>query len=319
MGKKDRSVLFTEEKKTIFRPRVLAFLVLGLGIYALALYLPRVVPVMGRICGRFTGQDLSGLYEVQVNLIVAAIATLSIITTFLDKRYLGANYKYWMFKETPFVCTPQEIIALMLANQFFGLPHLLTGGFETAAVLSVMICWVLFAELMFQVYVYVIKVSRVFRRVRKQLVSRAGYAVRKKRCRSIIRKVRYIPYCDARNSYYFEEVEIILQIMAIYRYEDPAPDSCRDDIEMLKNAVIRLTRNEACVRCERFKDLLRQEEQGTDSLPMDARLDETMWNMVKYVLRSGNAIVAGKAAAYERDPKMNTEENLKAALRQWFD
>lgn len=319
MGKKNKSVLFTEEKKTIFRPRVLMFLALGLGLYGLALNLPRFSPLIGRICGTLTGQDLTGLYEVQVNLIVAAIATLSIITTFLDKRYLGANYKYWMFKFSPYLFTPQEIIALMLANQFFGLPHLLTGGFEVIAALSVLICWILFMDLMFQVYVYVIKVSRLFRRVRKQLTGRAGYAVRKNRCKSIIRKVRYIPYCDARNSYYFEEVEIILQIMAIYRYEDPAPESCRDDIEMLKNAVIRLTRNEACVRCERFDELLRQEEQGTDSLCMDARLDGTMWDMVKYVLRSGNAIVAGRAQEYERDPERSTEENLKAALRQWFD
>ena len=46
----------------------------------------------------------------EITLLVTAVTMLSVITSFLHTRYLGANYKYWFFRERIYRLLPQEMV-----------------------------------------------------------------------------------------------------------------------------------------------------------------------------------------------------------------
>lgn len=243
--------------------------------------------------------QFDAFYETQINLIVTAISTVAIITTFLDKWYLGRNYKYWCFKETLFLLTPQDIILLMVFNQFAGALYMVTGKYRAISLASFLICWVLFISLLHQVHVFVIKVSRLLYRIRKKMPKDAEL-------RKTVRKaLLVVGYVDERNSYVIEEVEVILRLLEFAREDELS----QDEIQNLKQAVIRKIENQAYVRCGCFDRLYDRRLRNEDKDNIERIMQDMVWKIVKRIGEERNDI--------KYDKKRLAKDNLISALDRW--
>ena len=249
----------------------------------------------GKIFLSIYGLDFDAFYETQINLIVTAISTVAIITAFLDKWYLGRNYTHWCFKETLFLLTPQDIILLMVFNQFAGALYMVTGKYRAISLASIFICWVLFACLLYQVHVFVIKVSHLLHKIMKRMNKDADF---RRRTREALLVVGYV---DERNLYVIEEGEIILRLLELARKDGLS----QDEIQNLKQALIRKVENEAYVRCGCFDRL------------DDRQLKNEDKENIERVMRDLALEIVKKRIGIAYDPKRTAKDNLISALEVW--
>lgn len=159
--------------------------------------------------------NIGGMLENEVTLLLGAVTTLAIITSFLQTRYLGANYKYWFFKERIYYLLPQEMLAIMLsATLGTAVAYLLEN--TIAAVLCLLVSWWMFLWLHCRIYAAVVKVSRMFEKLEQKLC-KGNMETQKKLCDSIYKKL----YSDTEtavrhNSYLYEEAGIMLRMLEFY-------------------------------------------------------------------------------------------------------
>ena len=159
--------------------------------------------------------NVGDMLNIEVTLLVSAVATLAIVVAFLQTRYLGANYKYWFFKKRIYCLLPQEMIVIMLlAIAETGIAQIFENGI--IALVCFGISWWMFICLHCRVYVAVIKVSRMFEKLNKKICS-SEIDSRIKWCDSVYKKL----YKDERkkdehNSYLYEEAGIILNMIETY-------------------------------------------------------------------------------------------------------
>lgn len=103
-----------------------------------------------------------------MTLLLGAVTTLAIITSFLQTRYLGANYKYWLFKERIYHLLPQEMLVIMLsATLGTAVAYLFEN--KMAAFLCLLVSWWMFLWLHCRIYAAVIKVSKMFVKLEQKL------------------------------------------------------------------------------------------------------------------------------------------------------
>ena len=153
------------------------------------------------------GVDMAVFYDTSINLLVTSVSTITIMSSFLNHRYLGANYKFWMFKNSPYFLTPQEDILLMVVNLVGYLPYMLCKKYGMLSFVSYLVSWWLFLYLMYQVYVYVIKVSHMFHKVSSRMIRKNKNGKWDEICDEIYKKLAAIRYVDSHNSYFSEEID----------------------------------------------------------------------------------------------------------------
>lgn len=318
MSEKEKSALATEEKDPIFRLRALLVGLILFGInLGLVIGYDKVSAfcwsrVPDGICRWIAAQSFEGLYDTQINLIMTGIATLSIITSLMDIRYLGMNYKGLFFKDSPSWFTPQEIILLMVVNQIGGL----LSGVSANALASFVICWGLFLYLLYQIYVYVIKVSRVFRKIRRRLIRSCEWNMKSQMCDRIYNKVIRITYTDKRNSYLFEEIEVILQMLVTYRdYGNLYKDSGKK-IKGLKRMVMRLVKNEAYVRCGQYACLIDKQQYKKLNKKQKSEIREVSQSLVNKIIKAGDKI-SNRLSNVSTDKNKPAQQALREALDAW--
>ena len=261
---------------------------------------------------RIAERDFGALFDIQVNLLFTSISTLAIIVSFWEQRYLGASYKYWLFKKTPYLFTPQEIILLLACTQLGSLPHVMTGGYRLIALLYFLLSWCLFLYLCYQIYVYAVKVSRMFLKVKYQLARSCEKGEWNERCNDIYKKVTANPQASQKNSYWREESEVILQIMVLYR-ENRAQDPNSRKIGALKEVVRQIIENEVCVRSGAVNSTsYAGNNSGTAQEVIRSKL-------VKEIIDMGNKVVGNEARCYTYSDAIPASGNLSRAFMTWYD
>ncbi len=261
---------------------------------------------------RIAERDFGALFDIQVNLLFTSISTLAIIVSFWEQRYLGASYKYWLFKKTPYLFTPQEIILLLACTQLGSLPHVITGGYRLIALLYFLLSWCLFLYLCYQIYVYAVKVSRMFLKVKYQLARSCEKGEWNERCDDIYKKVTANPQGSQKNSYWREESEVILQIMVLYR-ENRAQDPNSRKIGALKEVVRQIIENEVCVRSGAVNSTSHAgNNSGTAQEAIRSKL-------VKKIIGMGNKLVGNEARCYTYSDAIPASGNLSRAFTTWYD
>ena len=214
--------------------------------------------------------------------------------------------------------TPQEIIFLMVINQFSGMLHLITGKYRAIALISVLICWGFFVYLLNQIYVYIVKISRLFCKIRKKIEKDDDF------CERIRKALRVVSYQNERNSYLHEEVEVILCLLhrdwvcrnGSVIISDP------DRVDDLKQAIIRKVENEAYVRCGRFDCLennkMYRELKKADKQMIERAMKDIVYEMVKKIiarLEETNKITRG---SFRYNGTLSARNNLICALDLWI-
>lgn len=234
--------------------------------------------------------DYSGFFDAQLNLLGCAISTLAIVTTFLEQRYLGASYKYWLFKHTPDRLTPQENILLMAVNLLGNFPCVVTGEYKVISIFSFLISWYLFLYLIYQIYCYVVKVSHVLHKVRDKIIQAGEW---NKDCERIYGKLIALRDGDANKSYVMEEVEIVIQMLK--NSSDPAKT------RNLKKVVMCLYENSISNHNESIvaPDLVKR-------------------NRANEIIDLGNTIVSSDQLRYTYQDHESPSKNLLRALNKWF-
>ena len=328
-GTKDRS---SNKKKgdPIFRKRTFIILAALLTVFLVSLVFYDELKLVCRMLvgdlmyKRIARQEFSALYEIQINLLFTAISTLAIITSFMEQRYLGASYKYWLFKNSPYLLMPQESILLMAVNQIGGLLHVLTGGYKIILFLSFLISWYLFLYLCYQMYIHVIKISYMFQKVKRQLMHKNKLHTWDTRCEEIYKKVILNQYADKENSYWAEEAELILQVMIMYR-DYYLKNTSSIEIRKLKNAIKRLVKNEAYVRCGLYEHL--NNPQKTLTKEQKETVKEFYRVFVRKIVDKGNQLIKDNNRRKSRNDNRSytyceaktPAKNLDKAFSIWYD
>ncbi len=311
-----------ENKDPIFRKRTFIILAALLAVFFASLVFYDELKIVCRMLigdimyKRILSQDFSGLYDIQINLLFTAISTLAIITSFMEQRYLGASYKYWLFKKNPYLLTPQENILLMAVNQIGGLLHVLTDGYRMIAFLSFLISWYLFLYLCYQMYIYLIKVSYMFKKVKNHLSRKYRLKKWDGRCKDIYKKVIRCHYGDKENAYWEEETELIIQVMLMYRDCSPNGEASLI-IEKLKQAVIDLVKNEAYVRGGLHEHL--KNDGQTLTTKQKESIKEFHRGLVEKIVENRNVLLEQKGHKYTYCEEKTPEENLVQVLGAWFE
>lgn len=313
----------TDRLESILRKEVIWKPLIIMAVLYMAMFFLHIPMPTWEIAGKgvFQGiysMDFGAFYDTQINLIVTAISMIAIVTSFFNQRYLGKSYKYWCFRRTPYVFTPQEIIFLMVINQFSGMLHLITGKYRAIALISVLICWGFFVYLLNQIYVYIVKISRLFCKIRKKIEKDDDF------CERIRKALRVVSYQNERNSYLHEEVEVILCLLhrdwvcrnGSVIISDP------DRVDDLKQAIIRKVENEAYVRCGRFDCLennkMYRELKKADKQMIERAMKDIVYEMVKKIiarLEETNKITRG---SFRYNGTLSARNNLICALDLWI-
>lgn len=316
--------LRTDKPESIFRPKMI-FVLGALGI----IYLAAVVFADGlkdfarlclgsSLCAAVAEKGLNDLCETQTNLLLTSITTLTIITSFLNTRYLGANYKFWLFKHSPYMLTPQENILLMVVNLFFCHISVVADGFEPLAATCFVICWYLFLYLMYQMYVYIIKVSHMFCKLRKNLYKSCQRHTWNDMCDHIYKKLISYRSTDERNSYLNEECEIIIQMIVMYRDNRQNHDNESKIIENLKDILIQKIKNEVYVRCNQYTCLKDSATAAHLTVSQAAEIEKVYQSIAADIIERGNLIVEHEKYQQAYIDSKTAEENLSEALDKWM-
>lgn len=267
---------------------------------------------------QIAGQDFSALYDTQINLLFTAISVLAIIVSFFDQRYLGANYKYWLFKKTPYLLTPQEIIMLMACMQLGGFLHIVTGRYRIILFLCFLVSWCLFLYLCYLVYVHVVKVSCMLQKVGKQLKRSYESGKWNERCKDIYKKVTRNPLTGKKDSYWDDEIALILLAMGVYHTVEHK-DLQSEEMKNLKKAILDIARNEAHVRSGHVDP-----SDGTVTT-MDSPEESVYLEVVKKIIAIRDDLFEEKPEnknQYKPSHKCTNEEtaeaNLKTAFGKWY-
>ena len=229
-----------------------------------------------------------------------AFTTLAIVATFLEQRYLGASYKYWLFKNSPDWFTPQENILLMAINLTGNFLYVVTGQYKLIAMLSFLLSWYLFLYLIYQIHIYVIKVSHVLHKFRDQLIQKHKHRKWDANCDRIYKKLIAMRDSDANKSYLMEEVEIILQMMLIYQ-GNPNHDCDFGKTHNLKKVILALFENSSS---NLNTIIIAPESVNTDR--------------AKQIITMGNALFSSDDRRFTYQKKQPPLDNLDEALNLWF-
>lgn len=309
--KNQNSCLCTNSKKSILD---LGKIAIACGLLCFLYSIP-FCPVVRKwfscmcLYNSITQQDFSGFYDTQISLLGTAIAAITIITAILEKRYLGASYKYWLFRGTVFRLTPQNAIAIMIINQVGGLFLETTGQFRAVALISFGICWGLFLVILYQVYICTIKVSRIFYKIRRKLLKCEKKGTSNDFCDSLYDKIRQIQIEDTHNSYLFEEIEIMIQLIIIYRKQLPNDKkTCQQKIETISNIIYHMIENEASIRAKTF----------TPSLPNEF-LNKIKRELVVKTINKGNELLENSflSSLFTYQNNKTAMDNLSLAIEKW--
>lgn len=295
--------VFPSKDESIFRPRSIVCLALLLGIYTTFFFL---YDYLKNIClfflshtfvEKIISQDFTTFFDTQINLLSIAISTLAIVTTFLNQRYLGANYKHWMFKYSPYWFTPQENILLSVVNLIGTLLYVITGEYKLIAFFSFLLSWYLFLNMIYQIYIFVIKVSHLLDKIRDKLIQIHNSSNQDTIFDRIYKKLISMQCSKADDSYLTEETEVIIQMMVMY-HADHQDASRSEKIENLKKVV---------------KGLFDNYTQNHNSI---VATETVFGKRAMDIIDKGNALV-GKTYAYQET--RSAQKNLDKALNHWFD
>ena len=295
--------VFPSKDESIFRPRSIVCLALLLGIYTTFFFL---YDYLKNIClfflshtfvEKIISQDFTTFFDTQINLLSIAISTLAIVTTFLNQRYLGANYKHWMFKYSPYWFTPQENILLSVVNLIGTLLYVITGEYKLIAFFSFLLSWYLFLNMIYQIYIFVIKVSHLLDKIRDKLIQIHNSSNQDTIFDRIYKKLISMQCSKADDSYLTEETEVIIQMMVMY-HADHQDASRSEKIENLEKVV---------------KGLFDNYTQNHNSI---VATETVFGKRAMDIIDKGNALV-GKTYAYQET--RSAQKNLDKALNHWFD
>ena len=336
--------VFPSKDESIFRPRSIVCLALLLGIYTTFFFL---YDYLKNIClfflshtfvEKIISQDFTTFFDTQINLLSIAISTLAIVTTFLNQRYLGANYKHWMFKYSPYWFTPQENILLSVVNLIGTLLYVITGEYKLIAFFSFLLSWYLFLNMIYQIYIFVIKVSHlldkirdkliqihnssnqdtIFDRIYKKLISmqcsntKVSPLLQKLKDKLIqiynntkqdklndhIYKKLISMQCSKADDSYLTEETEVIIQMMVMYHADHQDASRSEKIENLKKVV---------------RGLFDNYTQNHNSI---VATETVFGKRAMDIIDKGNALV-GKTYAYQET--RSAQKNLDKALNQWFD
>ena len=172
--------------------------------------------------------NIGNMMAIETALLIGAVTALAFIITFLQTRYLGANYKYWIFKERIYKLLPQEMIVMMLfAIAGTGIGYLFKNGF--IALVCYGVSWWMFILLLQRVYIAVVKVSRMFEKLNKKICN-GNVETRKKWCDSIYKKLYYLEKNDGTHNSYIEEEKITIKNL-IKTYEGIKKETPNDEVK----------------------------------------------------------------------------------------
>ncbi len=271
------------------------------------------------------GADVAVFYDTSINLLVTSISTITIMSSFLNHRYLGANYKFWMFKYSPYYLTPQEDILLMVVNLVGYLPYMLCKKWGLLSFVSYLVSWWLFLYLMYQVYVYVIKVSHMFYKVTSRMIRKNKKRKWDEICGEIYKKLAAIRYVDNHNSYFSEEIELIIEMMIMYRNNAQTHDSDSSKREGLEKVVNRLIDSEAHIKCDQLELLKNNARVSGANTPHTSQngavyteIEQARAVLVRKVVKKGNKLIGSEHQEYPYEDAKSAWENLEAAFRHWF-
>lgn len=172
--------------------------------------------------------NIGNMMAIETALLIGAVTALAFIITFLQTRYLGANYKYWIFQERIYKLLPQEMIVMMLfAIAGTGIGYLFKNGF--IALVCYGVSWWMFILLLQRVYIAVVKVSRMFEKINKKICN-GNVETRKKWCDSIYKKLYYLEKNDGTHNSYIEEEKITIKNL-IKTYEGIKEEIPNDEVK----------------------------------------------------------------------------------------
>lgn len=271
------------------------------------------------------GVDMAVFYDTSINLLVTSVSTITIMSSFLNHRYLGANYKFWMFKYSPYFLTPQEDILLMVVNLVGYLPYMLCKKYGMLSFVSYLVSWWLFLYLMYQVYVYVIKVSHMFHKVTSRMIRKNKNGKWDEICDEIYKKLAAIRYVDSHNSYFSEEIELIIEMIIMYRNNAQTHDSNSSKREVLKKVVNRLIDSEAHIKCDQLELLKSNAGCSAANTPqvnpndaVSTEIEQARAVLVKKVLKKGSKLIESEHQEYPYADEKSAWENLEDVFRHWF-
>ena len=299
----------------VFRIEAIAVMLLMIVLMILMIRIYDYIKVLcGVILGdvwyqQIAGQDFSALYDIQINLLFTAISVLAIIVSFFDQRYLGASYKYWLFKKTPYLLTPQEIIMLMACMQVGGFLHIVTGRYRIILFLCFLISWCLFLYLCYLVYVHVVKVSRMLQKVRNQLKRSYKSGKLDERCKDIYKKVTRNPLTGRKDSYWDDEIALILLVMGVYHTAEHKTLQSKE-MKNLKKAILAIAQNETHVRSGHI-------DPSDGTVNTEKRLEESVHcEVIEKIINIGNELF--KQNKHEYNEEKMAEANLEDACKKWY-
>lgn len=297
---------FTDRDDSIFRLRAIILSLLLISIYGFSFLFYREIVdtsiffLNDSLAETIREADFGGFFDTQVNLLGIAISTLAIVAAFLEQRYLGASYKYWLFKNSPDWFTPQENILLMVVNLTGSFLHVITSKYKLISLFSFLLSWYLFLYLIYQIHIYVIKVSHVLHKFRDQLIQKNTHGKWDDNCDRIYKKLIAMRDGDANKSYLMEEVEIILQMILLYQaHSDHDYDSNKTN--NLKKVVKYLVENSY------------RKENETVIAPESVNKER----VYKIIMR-GNELISSADHRFDYRNNRSPSENLDEALNLWF-
>lgn len=306
MSKSRLSKFFTDRDASIFRLRAIILCVLLSSAYCILFLFYREITDICRfflndsLATAIRKADFGSFFDAQLSLLGTAFTTLAIVATFLEQRYLGASYKYWLFKNSPDWFTPQENILLMSVNLIGSFLCVVTGEYKLLALFSFSLSWYLFLYLIYQIHIYVIKVSHVLHKFRDQLIQKRKHGKWDANCDRIYKKLIAMREGDANKSYLMEEVEIILQMMLIYQ-ANPDHDCDFGKTHNLKKVIIALFENSSS---NLNTIIIAPESVNTDR--------------AKQIITMGNALFSSDDRRFTYQKKQSPLDNLDEALNLWF-
>lgn len=307
MSKSRLSSFFTDRDDSIFRLRAIILCLLLSSAYCILFLFYREITDICRfflndsLATAIRKADFGSFFDAQLSLIGTVFSTLAIVATFLEQRYLGASYKYWLFKNSPDWFTPQENILLMAVNLIGTFLYVITGEYKLIAMLSFLLSWYLFLYLIYQIHIYVIKVSHVLHKFRDQLIQKHKNKGWDDNCDRIYKKLIAMRVSDANKSYLMEEVEIVIQMMLMYQAK-PDHDCDSSKRNNLKKVILFLFENSGC---ENNKTIIAPESVNKDR--------------ANKIIIMGNELVSSESRQFTYRKDRSPFDNLEEALNLWFD
>lgn len=306
MSKSRLSKFFTDRDDSIFRLRAIILCLLLISAYCVLFLFYREITDICRFflndsfAAAIRKADFGSFFDAQLSLMGTAFTTLAIVATFLEQRYLGASYKYWLFKNSPDWFTPQENILLMAVNLTGSFLYVVTGQYKLIAMLSFLLSWYLFLYLIYQIHIYVIKVSHVLHKFRDQLIQKHKHRKWDANCDRIYKKLIAMRDSDANKSYLMEEVEIIIQMMLIYQ-ANPEHDCDFSKTNHLKKVIIALFENSS----SNLNTII--------IAPESVNRDRA-----ERIIKVGNELISSDDRLFTYQKERSPLDNLDEALNLWF-